>query len=282
MALVLRRPGRRLRGLLEVRLGNRHAQWPGLHRRHDLVFRSLEIPAVTDYRFAPFAVSGSAVSGSAVSESAVLESAVLGSDLYYILRSVARPLRVEYPGAVYHVSSRGHERSSIFRDDEDRKSFLKIFRTVAADQGWLVHAYCLIGNHYHLLLETRAANLSLGMRSLNSRYGQKFNRRHGRSGHVLEGRYKAILVQKESHLLELHRYVVLNPVRARLVRRPGEWPWSNYRATSGRSAVPPWLEVDWTLSQFGLRRGAAREAYRRFVLAGKGLPSPLEDVKGQI
>ncbi|HXM78962.1 MAG TPA: transposase [Thermoanaerobaculia bacterium] len=195
---------------------------------------------------------------------------------------MARPLRIEYPGAVYHVSSRGHERSSIFRDDEDRKSFLKIFRTVAADQGWLVHAYCLMGNHYHLLLETRAANLSLGMRSLNSRYGQKFNRRHGRSGHVLEGRYKAILVQKESHLLELHRYVVLNPVRARLVRRPGEWPWSNYRATSGRSAVPPWLEVDWTLSQFGLRRGAAREAYRRFVLAGKGLPSPLEDVKGQI
>ena len=205
-----------------------------------------------------------------------------GSDLYYMLRSVARPLRIEYPGAVYYVASRGKDRSSIFRDDEDRKSFLQILRSVAADQGWLVHAYCLMANRYHLLLETPAANLTLGMRSLNSRYGQRFNLRHGRSGLVLEGRYKAVLVQKDSHLLELHRYVVLHPVRARLVPRPGEWPWSNYRATSGRAAVPPWLEVDWTLSQFGLRRGVAEEAYRRFVLAGKGLPSPLEDVKGQI
>lgn len=191
-------------------------------------------------------------------------------------------MRVEYPGAVYYVASRGQERSSIFRDDEDRESFLKILRSVAVDLGWRVHAYCLMGNDYHLLLETRAANLSLGMRSLNSRYGQKLNRRHGRSGQVLQGRYKAILVQKDSHLLELHRYVVLNPVRARIVRTPGGWAWSNYRATSGRSAVPPWLDVDWTLSQFGLRRKSAVQAYRRFVLAGKGLPSPLKGVKGQI
>lgn len=189
---------------------------------------------------------------------------------------------MEYSGAVYHVASRGQERSSIFQYSEDRKAFLKILGSVARDHGWLVHGYCLLGNHYHLLVETPSPNLSLGMRALNGRYTQKFNRRHRRSGHLFEGRYRAVLVQKQSHLLELHRYLVLNPVRARLVRSPGDWPWSNYRATVGRSVPPDWLEVDWTLGQFGTRRSLAREQYRRFVLAGKGVGSPLKQVRGQI
>ncbi|MGH9316410.1 MAG: transposase, partial [Thermoanaerobaculia bacterium] len=191
-------------------------------------------------------------------------------------------MRLEYPGAVYHVTSRGQERRAIFRDDADREDFRKALGSVARDHGWILHAYCLTGNRYDLLLETPAPNLALGMKALNGRYTQRFNRRHRRSGHLLEGRYKSILVQKESHLLELCRYVVLSPVRAGMVRRPGDWPWSSYRSTAGLAAGPSWLELDWALSQFGRRREAARREYRRFVAAGRGVESPLEKVRHQV
>lgn len=173
---------------------------------------------------------------------------------------MARPLRLEFPGALYHVISRGNERSPIFRDDWDRGFFLGILGSVVRDHGWLVHSYCLLGNHYHLLVETPQGRLSKGMHVLNGRYTQKFNRRHRRAGHVLEGRFKAILVEKEAHLLELHRYIVLNPVRAGLVSRPEDWSWSSYRATCGLRRRPGWLEVRWTLAQFGgaPRRQSAR------------------------
>jgi REP-associated tyrosine transposase len=192
---------------------------------------------------------------------------------------VARPLRLEYPGAIYHLIARGHERSNIYRDADDRKKFLALLGSIGRDEQWLVHAYCLMTNHYHLLVETPKGVLSRGMRSLNGRYTQWFNRRHKRNGHLFEGRFKSVLVQKESHLLELVRYVVLNPVRARLVERPGDWRWSSYRATSGRGPAPEWLERDWTLGQFARNRSAAGEAFRRFVAEGRNDGKAIEDLE---
>src|SRR4030042_6670680 len=140
---------------------------------------------------------------------------------------MARPLRIEFPGAVYHVTSRGNERKAIFRDDQDRKMFLDALVEVARRYNWLCHAYCLMGNH--LLIDTPDGNLSIGMRQLNGICTQRFNKRHGRVGHLFQGRFKAVLVQKDSHLLEACRYVVLNPVRAKGGERPEEWVWSSYR-----------------------------------------------------
>ena len=195
---------------------------------------------------------------------------------------MARPLRLEFPGAVYHVTSRGNARQAIFLDKEDTESFLGVLSSVVARFSWLCHAYCLMENHYHLLVETREGNLSLGMRQLNGVYTQLFNRRHKRVGHLFQGRYKAILVEKEAHLLELCRYVVLNPVRAGLVKRPEGWKGSSYRATAGGAKKPVLLEVDWVLSQFGRRRAEAKKAYRRYVLGGLQGESPWERLKGQI
>jgi REP-associated tyrosine transposase len=182
---------------------------------------------------------------------------------------MARPLRLQFQGAVYHVTARGHERSAIFRDAEDRSKFLALLQQVATGEKWVVHAYCLLGNHFHLLVETPEGALARGMRDLNGRYAQWFNWRHDRRGHVFEGRYRTAVVEKQTHLMELHRYIVLNPVRARLAERAGDWRWSSYRATAGSERAPEWLETDWTLSQFAARRSAAREAFQRFVSAGK-------------
>ena len=147
---------------------------------------------------------------------------------------------------------------------------------------WRLHAYVLMGNHYHLLLETPEANLSRGMHRINAVYSQKFNRRHDRVGHLLQGRFKAILVEKERHLLELVRYVVLNPVRAGLVRGAGDWPWSNYLATAGLRHAPPWLDTGWTVAQFGAGDGA-RSAYREFVSAGTHrLERPWKNIANQL
>lgn len=157
---------------------------------------------------------------------------------------MSRPLRIEFTGALYHATSRGDGREVIFLGDEDRYLFLDVLSEVVRGFNWAIHAYCLMDNHYHLLIETSEGNLSKGMRQLNGVYTQRFNRRHGRVGHVFQGRYKAILVQKESYLLELARYVVLNPVRARMVRTPDQWPWSSYRATAGLDPAPSWLMID--------------------------------------
>lgn len=183
---------------------------------------------------------------------------------------MARPLRIEFPGAVYHVTSRGNELGAIFRDDEDRRCFLEGLDRTVSRWRWVVHAYCLMGNHYHLLVETPEANLSRGMRQLNGEFTQAFNRRHGRVGHLFQGRFKAVLVEKESHLLEVCRYVVLNPIRARGLRvaSPGDWRWSSYRATAGKESPPAWLTVTWILSRFGGEGKEARKGYRGFVAAG--------------
>jgi REP element-mobilizing transposase RayT len=154
---------------------------------------------------------------------------------------MARPLRIEYPGALYHVTARGDRREPIYAGDRDRQEFLELLAREVRQQHWLLYAYCLMDNHYHLLLETPEPNLVQGMRRLNGAYAQWFNRRHGFVGHVLQGRYKAILVERDSHLLELARYVVLNPVRANTAREPACYAWSSYRATAGAAACPGWL-----------------------------------------
>ena len=130
---------------------------------------------------------------------------------------MARPLRIEYPGALYHVMARGNVRAPIFNDDQDRRSFTDNLARVSGRCDWQVWSWCLMDNHYHLLIETRQATLLRGMREVNGVYSQAFNRRHRRVGHVLQGRYKAVLVERDSYLLELSRYVVLNPVRAGMV-----------------------------------------------------------------
>ena len=195
---------------------------------------------------------------------------------------MARPLRLEFSGALYHVTARGDRREPIYDDDEDRAAFLDIFGTVIEDFNWVGHAYCLMGNHYHLLVETPDANLAKGMRQLNGSYTQWSNRRHRRIGHLLQGRYKAILVDKDSYLLELCRYIVLNPVRAGMVKSPSRWQWSSYRATLGTEDAPAWLSVDALLAQFARSRAVARERYARFVAQGVKAQSPWEHLKGQI
>jgi REP element-mobilizing transposase RayT len=195
---------------------------------------------------------------------------------------VSRPLRLEHPGAVWHVTSRGNEKREVFRDDADRERWLGLLGKVVVLCAWRLHAYVLMGNHYHLLVETPVPSLSRGMRHLNGVYTQAFNRRHERVGHLFQGRFKSILVEKESHLLELLRYVVLNPVRAGLVRAPQEWPWSSYRATIGEAPAPAWLETAWSLAQFGGSDPDARRRYRDFVGEGRGLPHPWSALRGQI
>jgi putative transposase len=195
---------------------------------------------------------------------------------------MARPLRIEFPGALYHVTSRGDGQDDIYRGDTDRQAFLAVFGEVCERFNWWAHAYCLMTNHYHLLVETPDGNLSKGMRQLNGVYTQRFNAEHGRCGHVFQGRYKAIIVQKEAYLTELSRYVVLNPVRAGMVARPEDWPWSSYRATLGDLPCPPWLRRDWLLATFGETEAAAVAAYRRFVEDGIGEPGPWEQLRHQV
>jgi REP element-mobilizing transposase RayT/predicted DNA-binding protein (UPF0251 family) len=181
---------------------------------------------------------------------------------------MARPLRVEFPGAIYHVTSRGNAREDIFLDDTDRRQLLDVLAKVVSRFHWACHAWCLMPNHYHLVIETPEANLALGMRQLNGVYTQRFNRRHKRVGHVFQGRYKAIVVDRDAYLLELCRYVVLNPVRAGLVDEAQEWPWSSYRATVGLAPTIVPLYTDWLLSQFRSSRKTAIKRYIRFVSDG--------------
>lgn len=195
---------------------------------------------------------------------------------------MARPLRLEFPGALYHVTARGNARQAIFLDDEDRHRFLAVLRQVVSRCHLVLHAYCLMENHFHLLVETPEANLSQAMRQLNGVYTQAFNRCHDRVGHVLQGRFKAIVVDRDSYLLELCRYVVLNPVRAKITRKPETYPWSSCRATAGLAPVPPALTVDWVLRQFGRQREAAQRQYRAFVAEGIGQEAPWAQVQGQV
>lgn len=194
---------------------------------------------------------------------------------------MARPLRIEYEGAVYHVTSRGNRQKPIFKDEVDRELFLSILEDVNKRYNWLCHAYCLMNNHYHLIIETPEGNLSKGMRQLNGVYTQMFNKRHKKVGHIFQGRYKAILIQKESHLLEACRYVVLNPVRAKIVQKPEDWKWSSYRGTVGLDNPHSCLTTEWILGQYSKRKRQAEKKYSEFVKAGFGGEVIWKDVKGQ-
>lgn len=181
---------------------------------------------------------------------------------------MARPLRVEYPGALYHVISRGNDKKDLFLSDCDRNKFLCWLEDAVQHHNLICHAYCLMNNHYHLLLETREANLSKAMRDLNGNYTGWFNHKHNRSGHLFQGRYKAYVIEKELYLLEVARYIVLNPVRAGLIDHPRFWKWSSYNATASNKSVPNFLCVDWLLKIFSSTKQRAIVEYRNFVKDG--------------
>jgi putative transposase len=195
---------------------------------------------------------------------------------------MARPLRIELAGGLYHVTSRGDRREDIYLGDADREAWLAAFAQVCARFNWRCHAWCQMTNHYHIVIETAEANLAQGMRQLNGVYTQHVNRTHNRVGHVFQGRYKAILVEKEGHLLELARYVVLNPLRTGMTQNVADWPWSSYGAMLGTVACPVWLETDWFLGQFSPQREVAMSRYIDFVHAGVSLPSIWGNLRNQI
>jgi REP element-mobilizing transposase RayT len=181
---------------------------------------------------------------------------------------MARRPRVEFPGAIHHVTGRGNDGRLIYRDDADKLRFLEMVAQVVKRRTWRCHAYCLMDNHYHLLVETVEAGLGAGMQWLNGAYAQGFNRSCGRSGHLFQGRYHAALVARDAHLLEAARYVVLNPVRAALCDGADEWRWSSYRGTADETSPDPVLTTELVLSQFGRRLETARARYRAFVADG--------------
>ncbi len=195
---------------------------------------------------------------------------------------MARPLRIELSGGLYHVTSRGDRGEDIYISDADREVWLSVLGEACRRFNWICHAWCQMSNHYHIVIETPEGNLAQGMRHLNGVYTQAINRLYGRVGHVFQGRYKAILVEKESYLLELARYVVLNPLRARMINDVGDWPWSSYRAMIDKAPSPNWLQTDWILGHFGQSRERARQGYIDFVRAGVGLPGVWDQLQGQI
>ena len=193
---------------------------------------------------------------------------------------MARPLRIQYEGAFYHITARGNEKKDIFTNDADRNKFIKILESVAEKYRWIVHAYCLMSNHYHLVVETPLKNLSAGMRQLNGVYTQSFNKKHGRIGHLFQGRFKAYLIEKENYLLEVCRYIVLNPVRAGIVHDPLEWEYSSYRKTFGDRKRYKYLYPDLILSFFSNSLADAQKKYIKFVKEGIGKESPFEEAHG--
>lgn len=195
---------------------------------------------------------------------------------------MARPLRLEYPGSLLHVTARGNEQRPIVMDDVDRRRFLALLGECVTRFGWILYSYALMSNHFHLQLELTRSTLSLGMQWLNGKYAQHFNRRHDRSGHLFQGRFGAFLIEKETYFLEVLRYVVLNPVRAGMASRPEDDPWTSYLATAGYVAAPDWLSVDRVLISFGEDKTTARDRYRNFVLDGIGAARPWKDLIGQV
>jgi putative transposase len=203
---------------------------------------------------------------------------------------MARPIRIEYAGAVYHVTARGNERKAVFRDDDDRRRFSETLAECVERFGLVVHAYCLMPNHYHLIAETPRGNLSGSLGWLQTTYSIRFNRRHGRVGHLFQGRFKALLVEADGYARELVRYVHLNPVRPRDKKAavPADrqtqldrYRWSSHRAYAGLEQAPEWLSLDW-LSYWGRKRSDARRGYRRSMAGafGQVARSPLAEARG--
>lgn len=200
--------------------------------------------------------------------------------IYAYTDSMSRQLRIEYQGALYHVTARGNSKSAIFINDDDRCKFLETLDSCTKAFNYICHAYCIMNNHYHLLIETPDANLSAGIHRLNSIYAQYFNKQYDRVGHVFQGRFKAILVQRDDYLLELCRYIVLNPVRAGVVNHPGEYKWSSFSSTIDNAKLyDSFLTTEWILSQFDYDLSLAHRKYINFVIDGINADSPMKNVK---
>lgn len=193
---------------------------------------------------------------------------------------MARPLRITYPGAFYHVTSRGNERKDIFKSQRDRERFLEYLESATQRYNAVIHVYCMMDNHYHLLLETPSGNLPQIMRHLNGAYTTYFNVKRKRSGHLFQGRYKAILVDIDEYAKELSRYIHLNPVRAKMVAIPEAYTWSSYQFYIGKQKSPEWLYIDFILSYFGKKVSIAQNNYQQFVteIISKKYDNPLDDV----
>lgn len=197
---------------------------------------------------------------------------------------MSRPLRLEFPGSLWHITHRGNERRPTFHVDRDREEFLDLLGDTVRRFKWIVTAYALMPNHYHVVVElTEADTLSRGMKWLNGKYVQWFNREHDRVGHLFQGRFGGFLIDKETYFLEVLRYVVLNPVRAKIVQRPERYAWTSYLATIEEHERPDWLAVDDVLMHFSEARPLARERYRRFVEEGIGSDRrPWDDLVGAV
>jgi REP element-mobilizing transposase RayT len=195
---------------------------------------------------------------------------------------MARPLRITFPGAFYHVTSRGNERKAVFKSKRDRLKFLEYLESATSRYDASMHIYCLIDNHYHLLIETPAGNLPQIMRHINGAYTTYFNVTRGRSGHLFQGRYKAILVEIDAYAKELSRYIHMNPVRAGIVSLPGEFEWSSYQAYIGAASPPGWLNTEHILDYFAVRTATAQKRYREYVesIIDHAYVSPLREVVG--
>jgi putative transposase len=178
---------------------------------------------------------------------------------------MARPLRPLVAGGLYHVITKATGRDSLFLKDQERGFFLRLFEGVVSRLQWHCRAYCVLGTHYHLMVETPEANLDRGMQRLNSQYAQWFNWRHERAGHLVADRYYSVLIERESHAKEVVRYIARNPIRAGLCRSPEDWPWSSYAATIGMAPPPVFLESEDLVSWFSPKRGAGIRRLRAFV-----------------
>ena len=197
---------------------------------------------------------------------------------------MARALRIQFPGAFYHVTSRGNERQPVFKSSRDRKKFLSYLESATERYGAVVHVYCLLDNHYHLFLETPLGNLSKIMQHINGAYTTYFNIKRKRSGHLFQGRYKAILVEADAYAKELSRYIHLNPVRASMVKTPEEYKWSSCRYYTVERKAPAWLQRGFILSYFHTKPVAAMKMYRNFVqrLLDRQYQSPMAELSHSV
>jgi len=193
---------------------------------------------------------------------------------------MSRSLRISYPGAFYHITSRGNEQKAVFKSSRDRGKFLEYLESAVKRYDAIIHTYCLMDNHYHLLLETPSGNLSRIMAHINGAYTNYFNTKRERAGHLFQGRYKAILVEADEYAQELSRYIHLNPVRAKIVQLPEEYEWTSYGYYIGKKKAPEWLRMDFILGYFGKKLSEAQKGYKIFVsiMIDKQYENPLKDV----
>ncbi|HOP41403.1 MAG TPA: transposase [Geobacteraceae bacterium] len=195
---------------------------------------------------------------------------------------MARPLRIIFPGAFYHVTSRGNEKKDIYKSRRDREKFLEYLASAAERYGAVIHAYCLMSNHFHLFIQTPEGNLSQIMRHIIGAYTTYFNIKRKRAGHLFQGRYKAVLVEADEYAAELTRYIHLNPVKAGITSKADEYQWSSYRAFIGAASTPEWLKSGFILGSFGKQETVSRKNYRDFVeqLDIEAYENPLKSAVG--